>query len=481
MNHRNPMILVDGYKLDHRRQYPKGTTKVYSNWTPRGSRIKGQDKVVFFGLQYYLRRILMDDMKEFFFHRPIARVVDEYQKFLDTYLGPNDVGTEHIRDLHKLGFIPLEFHALPEGSLAPIRVCSFVVENTIPEFFWLTNYFETVNSAEVWMPCTSATNGHRSRLLLDRYAMETVGNIGFCQWQGHDFSFRGMAGTEAAKMSGAGHLLSFTGTDTCPSIPWLQEYYRAEGLIGGSVPATEHSVASCGGQENEREYFERMLDLYPKGIVSVVSDTWDLWNVLTVILPSLRDKIMARDGKLVIRPDSGDPVKIICGDPQATGPAAKGVIELLWDVFGGITNSKGYKELNSHIGCIYGDAITYERLEAILQGLKEKGFASTNMVFGIGSFTYQYQTRDTYGFAMKATYAEVNGDSRNLFKKPVTDSGEKFSATGRLAVTADWQLVNKATQEQEDTSLLEPVWKNGAFMRHWSLTEVRNTLGAIRE
>lgn len=476
----NPMTLIDGYKLDHRRQYPADTRRVYSNWTPRSSRVPGQEQVVFFGLQALIDRYFVEEMHTRFFSQPVDSVCTSYLNRVNSYLGPNQIGVEHIRSLHALGYLPLEFRALPEGTLCPLRVPMLTVENTHDDFAWLVNYFETLISAVLWMPCTSATTAYRLRKLLNAAAANTGGDPAFVEWQGHDFSMRGMAGPEAASLSGAGHLLSFTGTDTIPAIEFIELHYEGDnGLIGASVAATEHSVMSAGGERSERGTFEHILGLYPSGIVSIVSDTWDLWNVLTSILPALKDQIMAREGKLVIRPDSGDPTLIICGDPSKQGPAAKGVVELLWDVFGGTTTKTGHRQLDSHIGVIYGDAITYERAEAICTRLAAKGFASTNMVFGVGSYSYQYVTRDTFGFAMKATWADVAGSARDLFKKPVTDSGTKFSATGRLAVVQDAgqiRVIECATPQQEAASLLTPVWRNGKFLRRSSFAEVRRTL-----
>jgi len=261
------------------------------------------------------------------------------------------------------------------------------------------------------------------RKILDQYAAETSSTPEFVDFQGHDFSMRGMAGLEAAMLSAAGHLLSFKGTDTIPVLDFIEQYYsgnEADTLLGTSVAATEHSVMSMGTDTGELETFKRLItEVYPNGIVSIVSDTWDLWKVLTEYLPQLKKEVLARDGKVVIRPDSGDPVDIICGNPNGQHEAErKGVIELLWDTFGGMVNEKGYKELNSHIGAIYGDSITLEHAENICQRVKVKGFASTNVVLGIGSFTYQYNTRDTFGFAMKATYGEVAGKGRP-FTKPL--------------------------------------------------------------
>lgn len=477
----NPIFMLDGYKLDHRRQYPQNTTSVYSNFTPRGSRIPDQKEIIFFGLQYFLDEYMTRRMNAHFFNQPKDNVISEYRQMTESYLGPNGIGTDHIAALHDLGYVPLEFRALPEGSMCPLRVPCLTVENTHPDFYWMTNYFETILSTVLWKACTSATTAARYRKLLNAYAKKTGGSLEFVPWQGHDFSMRGMAGLEDAMLSGAGHLTSFTGTDTIPAMGFLARYYDATGLVGGSVPATEHSVMCAGGKETEINTLERLLDLYPSGILSVVSDTWDFWKVLTSYSVILKQKIMARNGKLVFRPDSGDPVKIICGDPESDVPhVRKGAVETLWEIYGGTVNSAGFKELDPHVGLIYGDAITYERANEILQRLAAKGFASTNVVFGIGSFTYVYVTRDTYGFAVKATHAVVNGESLDLFKDPVTDNGEKKSARGRLAVLRDEHgtpyLINQATPAQEASSILRPVWRNGAFLKSFTLDDVRKNV-----
>lgn len=480
MTFMNPMLCIDGYKLDHRRQYPVGTRRVYSNWTPRSSRIKDSNKVVVFGLQYFLQEYLMERMQEYFFDRPLKEVVQEYKEFCDNYVPGNAIGTDHIADLHQLGYIPLEFRALPEGTLCPIGVPCVTIENTKDEFFWLTNYIETIMSSCLFMPMTSATTAHLYKKMMIYYANRTGGDLEFVPWQGHDFSMRGMPGLEAAMLSGAGHLLSFYGTDTVPAIQFLKKYYDAQGLIGGSVPATEHAVM-CSHGMNEIETFEYLLDLYPEGIVSIVSDTWNLWDVLTNVLPKLTDKILARKGKVVIRPDSGDPVKILLGDPHASmsSPQNLGVINLLARLFG-TTICKGYRSLDPHIGVIYGDSITPDRCDQILSGLQGKGMASTNIVLGIGSYTYQYITRDTYGFAMKATWADINGEPHALFKKPITDDGGKNSARGRLAVIDTDQglsLIQGVTPEVERTiSRLTPVWRDGKWSRRDSLTTIRERL-----
>jgi len=291
-----------------------------------------------------------------------------------------------------------------------------------------------------------------------------------------------LPGIEAAMASGAAHLLSFTGTDTIPAIDFLEEYYGADSgreLIGASVPATEHSVMSLGGKESEIETFRRLMKLYPKGILSVVSDTWDYWKILTETARELKDEIMARDGKLVFRPDSGNPYDIICGShaPERWGlPQEKGSVEILWEIFGGTINSKGYKQLDPHVGLIYGDSITLDLATRICAGLKAKGFASTNLVFGIGSYTYQYVTRDTFGFAMKATAGVVDEEFVEIYKDPKTDSGVKKSARGLLQVTPDMKLHDRATWEEEKNSELVIVYKDGFLQKFRTLAEIRHRL-----
>jgi nicotinamide phosphoribosyltransferase len=484
----SPILLKDGYKVGHKFQYPEGTTMVYSNLTPRKSRSTEVNEIVFFGLQYFIKEYLVRQFNEGFFKRPKAEVMREYARRMDNYLGKDSITYNHIAELHDLGYLPLEIKALPEGSIVPMRVPVFTIKNTVPAFFWLTNMLETLLSVVLWKPSTSATTAFEYLRTFTRYAKETVGeDFSFIPWQGHDFSFRGMSGIEDAVMSGAGHLLSFSGTDTIPAIDFLEQYYRAEcekELIGGSVPATEHSVMCMGTQGDEIGTFQRLIEkVYPSGIVSIVSDTWDFWQVITGFLPALKDKIMARNGKVVIRPDSGDPVKIIIGDPDAPAgsPEYKGAIECMWETFGGTTTPKGYKLLDGHIGLIYGDSITTGRQVAILEGLKKKGFASYNVVLGIGSYTYEYVTRDSFGFAMKATYGEVDGVGRDIFKDPKTDDGTKKSAKGLMQVyrhpsTGQLTLKDECTWEEEAQGELKPVFKDGKLLVDWTLAEIRGRI-----
>lgn len=475
-----PSILMkDGYKADHRRQYPEGTEYIYANFTPRATRVEDCEAVVVFGIKYMLQKFFVEEFQNTFFNRPKDEVLKEYQGTMDSYLGPGMITTEHLGELHDLGYLPLHVKALPEGTRCPLRVPFLTIVNTDPKFFWLTNMLETMISTTLWHPITSATTADRYRQLFDKFAVETGAAPEFVPFQGHDFSMRGMCGVEAATVSAAAHLTSFTGSDTIPAIPWVKQYYGSEGLIAASVPATEHSVMCLGEKDTEIETFKRLINkIYPSGIVSIVSDTWDFWQVVTEFLPMMKKDIMNRDGKVVIRPDSGDPVKIICGDPDypMSSPEGKGLIECLWDTFGGTVNDKGYKVLDPHIGAIYGDSITYERAEDILTLLEEGGFSSENIVFGIGSFTYQYVTRDTHCFAVKATMGIVNGEPRAIFKDPKTDTGMKKSAKGLLHVTEDLELIDNCTELEEAAGALKTVFLDGSIEKFTTFEEIRARL-----
>ena len=469
-------LLLDVYKNSHRRQYSPHTEVVYSTWTPRKSRIDGVDKVVTFGIQAFVLDYLVENFNETFFNRPKDEVISEIKDVMENYCIDSD--TAHWEALHDLGYLPLELRALPEGTLCPIRCPMLTIENTKPEFYWLTNFIETIFSTEVWKPMTSATIALEYRKILDSYAEKTCDNNDHVDYQGHDFAFRGMAGVDGGLSSGAGHLTSFIGSDTLPAAIWIEKYYQTKnnkGFVATSIPATEHSVAETNiieleeqfkdcedpRLEAEKAYLGRLLnDVYTSGFFSYVSDTYNLWDVCTKVLPSHKEKILSRNGRLVVRPDSGDPVDILCGyntktffddyrgvfkpvrlrnedDTPYYDEINKGVIELLWDTFGGTINSKGYKVLDSHIGCIYGDAITIERAKEICERLEKKGFASSNVVLGIGSYTYNMNTRDTFGFALKTTYGVVNGKELLLYKDPITDDGTKKSQKGRVIVTRD--------------------------------------------
>ena len=302
---------------------------------------------------------------------------------------------------------------------------------------------------------------------------------------------RGMSGSVDSAKAGAGHLTSFKGSDTLNAVDYLEYFYNAKNtFVAASVPASEHSVMCINGQTDEKETIRRLIeDLYPTGIVSVVSDSWDFWKVISVYARELKQTILDRKpdsmgfSKVVFRPDSGDPVEIICGKENLVSnnptPAELGAVEILWNIFGGTVNEKGYKTLNQAVGLIYGDSITPQRAFDILRRLKDKGFASDNIVLGIGSYTYQYLTRDTLGFAMKATYGVINGNSVEIFKNPITDSGTKKSAKGLLRVeysNGEYILHDQQTIENETLGELQLIYQDGKFFNQTSLMEIRARL-----
>lgn len=479
----NALLLTDGYKTGHHQQYPAGTQEVYSNWTPRSNKYapQGCDMVLSFGQQYVMQW-LHDYFEVNFFAKPKDVVCNEMKTELSLYLN-TDYDVSHFRALHDLGHLPIRVKSLLEGVEVPIRVPMLTVVNTKQEFYWVTNFLETILSTMLWLPMTSASIALTYKRLFKRWALKTdADNIGFIDFQGHDFSMRGMGGLQSAVASGMGHSAVFLGSDTLPVIHGLRKYYEARDFVVGSVNATEHSVMCAGTKDDEIGTFRQLMETYPTGILSVVSDTWDLWKVLTNYLPKLKEAILEREGKLVIRPDSGDPVDIICGTSAKIGegtPQEKGVVELLWDVFGGTVNKEGFKVLDPHIGAIYGDSITTKRAEDICQRLHDKGFATTNVVLGIGSFTYQFNTRDTFGFAMKATSVVVNGERREIFKDPITDDGVKKSAKGLIRVDkvdGNYLLVDEVTEAEEQKGELKVIYEDGKFLNRTTLEQIRKRI-----
>ena len=592
-------LATDGYKLGHGPMYRKGTTQVGSNLTPRTDKIHRRNcttfydgKLVWVGGQATVQE-LSENWERTFFTQPKAQVIEEYEEFLTGYLGRDLPTTQQMADLHDLGYLPLEFRSLPEGSLVPMGIPVMTITNTLDDFFWLVNYHETPLSTSTWKTATNATIAREYRKICEHYTKLTGCYDAFTvSVMCHDFSMRGMSGIEDAARSGIGHLTQFIGTDTLPAITFAKRYYDATGMIGISVPATEHAVTSnniisiqnemeaCTYEyvsEEQRNIAARMYkageeprliaevmfvyvlitEIVPNGIVSNVSDTYDFWGMLTRGYPYLKDVIMAREGfgpqpgKLVVRPDSGDPVEVICGveirkltfeltsqdemedcfndmgygmaqdcdcedeisfyvedldgnilkvsghayreydytmhfqfdsvEPAQLTAEEKGAIQVLYETFGGTITETGHKLLDSHIGLIYGDSITTKRALEILKRLAEKGYAAANVVFGVGSFTYQCNTRDTFGFAVKATNSIISGEELAIFKDPKTDSKKK-SAKGRLFVDLDQELdgypftlQDNVTAEKEASpeNMLSVFWRDGHFIKRTTLDEVR--------
>lgn len=464
----NTLLATDVYKLGHMEFYPEGTTKIYSYLCARSSR--KFDKALFFGLQYYLTEYLS---------RPITHAdVDEFLYYRKSILGSNPDGiVKKVRALAALGHWPVSIKAIPEGTVIENQNALMTIANTHPDFAWAVGFLESL-LLKVWNTTTVATSSRRFYDLFADYADKTSDMEFLIPFQVHDFGYRGCSSEETAALSGAAHLVSFMGTDTVLAVKLAKEVYQAKEPIGLSVPATEHSVMCAFKKEGEIDAFRRMLKQNPTGIVSIVSDTYDFWNVMVNFTRELKAEILARDGKVVFRPDSGDPKKILCGDPSAPigSPAYKGAVRLLDEVFGSKVNSKGYKQLNGKVGLIYGDGMYYERVCDILATLKEMGYASTNLVIGVGGLLLQQHNRDDMGFAVKATFAVVNGEERELFKDPVTDAGKR-SHKGRMMVTRD-DCGKFHTTDQVDSSLegagyLWEVFRDGKITRAWTFEQIR--------
>jgi nicotinamide phosphoribosyltransferase len=471
-----------------------GTTKLYGTWIPRSIKRapKGVKKIVSFG-QQLTWRWLHDEFQENFFKLPEEEAM-KFGHYMSKYLGmPYDA--EHFRALHQLGYLPMKVKALPEGIETEPNIAHMTFINTVDGFAWLTLYLETIVSSLAWKPSTSATTALQYRRNLVEWVMKTdPGNAWLINFLAHDFSARGLSPWDSLS-SGLGHATSFMGSDSLIVIPGAHYFYDEDEneVAIFSVNASEHSVSTTKiFTVGEQQMLADWMVEFPTGILSVVSDTFDLWKLITEYLPALKEQIMGRDGKLVIRPDSGDPVDIICGESNsdvATTPQNKGVIQLLWDIFGGTTNEQGYKVLDPHIGAIYGDSITLERQVQIYERLAAKGFAATNIVLGVGSFTYQYNTRDTLGFAAKGAWFENNGRGIEIYKDPITDDGTKKSAKGFVSVhevvEADptgklhhkgYVMKDQCTKEEEESGLLQVIYEDGKFYNQTTLTEVRKRI-----
>lgn len=563
----NPLLETDFYKTIHHLAYVPGLDFLVSYWTPRMTRIEGVNKVVMFGLQGLIKEHLIDAFEKHFFGRPWEELEAEYKRVIAHTMTEQAADTTEMKKLYDLGYLPIQIKAVAEGTRVNIKTPMFEISNTVKGFGWLVNYLETYISVNIWHPMTAATIAYKYREIVEKFFELTVEN-GVPSSACGDFSMRGMTSKDTAYKSSAGHLLSFTGTATIASIMWLEDFYNCDctkEVVGRGVPSTEHSVMSSYGRDGEFECYRHLIeDVFKTGPLSMVSDTYDYWRVITNYLSRLKNSIMNRDGKIIIRGDSGDPVDIICGELKGSDymvvegltedgikdyfrkkaedeyeyngayetwyrvrigdylykvtcdhewttdedgdgyytetvenvefekteitPAMKGTVELLWEIFGGTINSKGYKVLDPHIGAIYGDSITPERATAIYTRLAEKGFAVNNCTLGVGSYTYQYNTRDTFGFALKATNSIVDDVERQIYKDPITDKikGNNFkkSQYGMCYVYADGDdilykdhLTFKDLEKPEYAdNLLRPVFKDGKLLIDEDLKTVRERL-----
>lgn len=479
----NPMLLCDFYKTVHSDMIHPQMTKSMSYYTPRMSRVNRWDKVVMFGVQMFCKTWLIDYFNQHFFGISEEEAVAEYTRVLDATLGKGIYGTEKIRKLHRLGYLPIEIIALPEGTLVPIHVPMFGITNTHDDFAWLPQALESLISAELWYPQITATVGKTYRDIVNKYYDETVEDTVPRARALGAFDFRGDMCVDAALKAGAGWCLSFLNTATVPAIPYLEEMFHCdctkEEVAFGAV-STEHFVmcSNYAVDGDEITFLRKMLtQLYPNTSFSCVLDSYDYWNVIDNILPQLHDEIMAHNGCMLMRGDSGDCVEVVTQ-----------TVFKLWDQFGGTVNSKGYKVLDPHVKAIYGDSITVQRCEEIFEILKNAGFACSNVALGVGSFSMHCIeedgmlkpfTRDTFSSCIKACYAEVAGKCYPVFKNP-KEGGFKKSQKGLCFVyEEDGVLKYKDGFTALDLprgNLLQTVFKDGKMVVDYTLREIRDRL-----
>ena len=452
----NIILATDSYKMTHYSMYPPGINYVYSYFE---SRLSSQyDATVFFGLQYLMHA----------FEGPVvtAEKIDIAEQFCREHFGLelfNRAGWEHI--LHKHGgYLPIEIRAVPEGMVIPKSNALFTIVNTDPKCYWLVNHLETM-LVRVWYPCTVATISRSLKQLLNS-ALFLTGDPNLLLTRLHDFGYRGSTSAESAAIGGAAHLINFIGTDTIAGIELLTKYYGADKMAGISVPASEHSTVTPWTKAGERDAYRHILEQYPTGYVSVVSDSWDIINACRNIWGEhLRSEVRARDGVLVVRPDSGDPIEIV---PKC--------LDILGDAFGFTVNNKGYKVLPDYIRLIQGDGITRHSLRDIVEAIINSKWSLDNIVFGSGGGLLQDCTRDTMAFALKCSWAEINGVGRGVYKQPASDSN-KNSRQGRFKLVKHgeqfYTLDADQTTSIDGTDILQTVFYNGKIIKRYTLDEVR--------
>ena len=505
----NSLLLKDFYKAVHGDMIPKGMTKSVSYYTPRKSRVNRWDKVVNFGLQMFIKNWLIDEFNENFFGRSKESVVSEYKRVMDYSMGMGVCDVTKVEKLHDLGYLPIEIIALPEGMLVPMRCPIFGITNTHDDFAWLPQALESLISAEVWYPMITATVGYTYRQIVNRYYGLTCENNVPRRRALGNFDFRGDMGTDASLKAAAGWLLSFVNTATVPAIPFMEYMYNCDCSkeeVGFGAVSTEHFVMCSNSAKDiadnpdetyeykdidpkrERVFLKRLLtELYPNTSFSCVCDSYDYWNVVKNIIPTLKEEILAHNGCFLVRGDSGDCVKVVTETVFA-----------LWDIFGGTVNSKGYKVLDPHVKAIYGDSITVERAEQIYEVLMHNGFAAQNVSLGVGSFSMHCIeedgmlkpfTRDTFSSCIKACDAVIDGVEYPIFKDPKTDreTGDGFKKSQRGACRVFWKnkLDNEITYEDGLTyeeslvdNLMAPIFRDGKFIdgAEVTLSDVRNRL-----
>jgi len=454
----NIILNTDSYKVSMFKQYPAGTTGVYSYIESRGGRY---DRTVFFGLQAFIKEYLL---------KPITQAdIDIADEIITQHGEPfNRAGWQYILDKHN-GYLPVVIRAVPEGTVVPTRNVLATIENTDPEAFWLTTWLETALLRAIWYPTTVATQSYTiKRVILDY--LEKTGDPSTIDFKLHDFGARGVSSMESAGIGGAAHLVNFMGTDTITGVLYAREYYNA-GIAGFSIPAAEHSTITSWGRDNEVKAYENMVKQFakPGSIVAVVSDSYDIFNAASKLWgEELKQQVIDSGATVVIRPDSGDP-ETVCLK----------LVQILHDKFGAVKNNKGFWVLNN-VRLIQGDGINEHTIRCILGAFQAYGYSADNIAFGMGGALLQQLDRDTQKFAMKCSAAQINGEWIDVQKDPITDSGKKSKA-GRVTLWQCGQQLQSAVEQPKGWTdygfgweeVLEEVYRDGKLVKEIDFATVR--------
>lgn len=465
---KNIITLSDSYKVTHWKQYPAGTEIVTSYLESRGGKF---DNTLFYGLQYFIKKYLVGKVVT-------KKKIKKAKKLWDAHLGPghfNEKGWRHILDKHN-GRLPIFIKAVPEGTVVPTGNVLIQIENTDPEVPWLTNYLETI-LLQVWYPTTVGTLSREIKKIFIDYLKKTTDYLPekistIASFMLQDFGFRGVSSVESAGIGGSAHIINFKGSDTAHALVTAQKYYNTKDILAYSIPASEHSTITSWGEENEVKAFENMLDAYPTGTRACVSDSYNILNACSELWGTqLKDKVLSLNGRLVIRPDSGDPKETL-----------KQVFRILWDKFGGTINSKGFKVLDDHVRVIQGDGVNYESIIEILDMMIEEKFSTENIVFGMGGALLQKVDRDTQKFAFKCCSIRINGVEKDVQKHPLelNEKGKlvksfKTSKKGHLKLILNKKGLYKTVEDStnNDGDIMEGVFKNGSILKEYTFEEVR--------
>jgi len=472
MKRDNLILLADAYKYAHHKLYYPGTTQIYSYLESRGGMFS---EIVFFGLQYFLKEYLAG--KAF-----TQQDIDEAEGFLLQVFGRDDIFDkskfQYILDKYD-GHLPVKIKAVAEGTRVPTGNVLMTIENTDPECYWLSNFLETL-LMQVWYPCTVATLSNQIKKVVTQYFDETADDAAAAgiDFVLNDFGFRGVSSVESAKIGGAAHLLNFAGSDNLAGSGMAINYYDAQKVYGVSIPATEHSICTLLGKDGELEVFKHVLKTFPTGIIACVSDSYNIFKACNEYWgEELKAEILNRKGTLVIRPDSGDPVRTLLE-----------IFEILFNRFGFTLNSKGYKVLPPQVRVIQGDGVNYEAIKGIYSALKEKGISAENLVLGMGGALLQKVDRDTQRFALKCSSAVINGKRVNVEKAPtemdangnISESFKKSKA-GRLKLVKEngiFKTVNEGAENHLEDHL-QTVFENGELFNQVTFEQVRANVNSL--